>query len=328
MDMDVVWAFLSTEGLDFAMKVLGAAVAWVIGRWVIGLLKRLTHKALERGRRIDETLAVYITIVVGVALNVLLVLAILDIFGVRTTSFAALLAGAGLAIGTAWGGLLTHFAAGVFLQVLRPYKVGDQVTVGGITGVVKELGLFGTTLVTGDSITALVGNNKVLSEVIQNFSTLPARRVDTTVKVDNSVNVREAMDKLREALARVPNVARPRVRKSRSCSSRLKARCWLCAPTPTPTITGRCTSTPTRPSSTPSPSRVIRCRKCARRSAPFRCRSPARPTRARPEAHCAWWPRPAEGPRCRAAGPAPARCGAVRPVRCGPGLCRRPVAAP
>ena len=207
MDMDVVWAFLSTEGLDFAMKVLGAAVAWVIGRWVIGLLKRLTHKALERGRRIDETLAVYITIVVGVALNVLLVLAILDIFGVRTTSFAALLAGAGLAIGTAWGGLLTHFAAGVFLQVLRPYKVGDQVTVGGITGVVKELGLFGTTLVTGDSITALVGNNKVLSEVIQNFSTLPARRVDTTVKVDNSVNVREAMDKLREALARVPNVA-------------------------------------------------------------------------------------------------------------------------
>lgn len=207
MDMDVVWAFLSTEGLDFAMKVLGAAVAWIIGRWVIGILKRLTHKALERGRRIDETLAVYITIVVGVALNALLVLAILDIFGVRTTSFAALLAGAGLAIGTAWGGLLTHFAAGVFLQVLRPYKVGDQVTVGGITGVVKELGLFGTTLVTGDSITALVGNNKVLSEVIQNFSTLPARRVDTTVKVDNSVDVREAMDKLREALAKVPNVA-------------------------------------------------------------------------------------------------------------------------
>ncbi|MDQ6880658.1 MAG: mechanosensitive ion channel family protein [Pseudomonadota bacterium] len=207
MDTDVVWAFLSTQGLDFAMKVLGAVVAWILGRWLIGVLKRLTRRALERGRRIDETLAIYITVVVGVALNVLLVLAILDIFGVRTTSFAALLAGAGLAIGTAWGGLLTHFAAGVFLQVLRPYKVGDQVTVGGITGVVKELGLFGTTLVTGDTITALVGNNKVLSEVIQNFSSLPARRVDTTAKVDNSVDVREAMDKLREALAKIPNVA-------------------------------------------------------------------------------------------------------------------------
>ncbi|MCY7317850.1 MAG: mechanosensitive ion channel family protein [Ramlibacter sp.] len=207
MDMDVVWAFLSTQGLDFGMKVLGAIVAWFVGRWLIGMIKRVVHAALRRGRSIDETLATYLTTFVAVALNVLLVLALLDIFGVKTTSFAALLAGAGLAIGTAWGGLLTHFAAGVFLQVLRPYKVGDQVTIGGVSGMVKELGLFGTTLITGDSITALVGNNKVLSDVIQNFSTLPARRVDTTVKVDNSVNVREAMERLRAALANVPNVA-------------------------------------------------------------------------------------------------------------------------
>lgn len=207
MDMDVVWAFLSTQGLDFGMKVLGAIVAWFVGRWLIGMIKRVVYAALRRGRSIDETLATYLTAFVAVALNVLLVLALLDIFGVKTTSFAALLAGAGLAIGTAWGGLLTHFAAGVFLQVLRPYKVGDQVTIGGVSGMVKELGLFGTTLITGDSITALVGNNKVLSDVIQNFSTLPARRVDTTVKVDNSVNVREAMERLREALTKVPNVA-------------------------------------------------------------------------------------------------------------------------
>jgi small conductance mechanosensitive channel len=208
MDMDVVWTFLSTQGLDFALKVLGAVVAWFVGRWVIGILKRLTQAAIRRGRRLDETLSVYITAVVGVALNVLLILVILDIFGVRTTSFAALLAGAGLAIGTAWGGLLTHFAAGVFLQVLRPFKVGDHVIIGGVNGKVTELGLFGTTVVTGDGVTALVGNNKVLSDTIQNFSTLPARRVDTTVKVDNSVNVHEAIDKLREAVAKVPNVAK------------------------------------------------------------------------------------------------------------------------
>jgi small conductance mechanosensitive channel len=208
MDMDVVWTFLSTQGLDFGLKALGAIVAWFLGRWAIAILKRLTRAAIHRGRRIDETLAVYITAVVGVALNVLLVLVILDIFGVRTTSFAALLAGAGLAIGTAWGGLLTHFAAGAFLQVLRPFKVGDHVIVGGVNGTVKEIGLFGTTVVTGDSVTALIGNNKVLSDNIQNFSSLPARRVDLTAKVDNSVNVREAMDKLREAVARVPNVAK------------------------------------------------------------------------------------------------------------------------
>jgi small conductance mechanosensitive channel len=207
-DKDVIWTFVSTQGMDFGLKLLGALVAWFIGRWVIGILKHLTSAALLRGRRIDPTLAVYMTAVVGVTLNVLLILAILDIFGVRTTSFAALLAGAGLAIGTAWGGLLTHFAAGVFLQVLRPFKVGDHVIVGGVNGVVKEIGLFGTTVVTGDSVTALVGNNKVLSDNIQNFSTLPARRVDLTAKVDNSVDVREAMDKLREAVAKVPNVAK------------------------------------------------------------------------------------------------------------------------
>jgi small conductance mechanosensitive channel len=207
-DKEVVWTFLSTQGMDFGLKLLGALLAWFIGRWFIVILKRLTSAALQRGHRIDATLTVYMTAVVGVALNVLLILAILDIFGVRTTSFAALLAGAGLAIGTAWGGLLTHFAAGVFLQVLRPFKVGDHVIVGGVNGIVKEIGLFGTTVVTGDSVTALVGNNKVLSDNIQNFSTLPARRVDLTAKVDNSVNVREAMDKLREAVASVANVAR------------------------------------------------------------------------------------------------------------------------
>lgn len=208
MDTDVVWAFLSTQGLDFALKALGALVAWVVGRWLIGLVKRLFQRAIERGRKIDHTLAIYITAVVGVGLNVLLILAIMDIFGVKTTSFAALLAGVGLAVGTAWGGLLAHFAAGVFLQALRPFKVGDHVIVGGVNGIVKEIGLFGTTVVTGDSVVALVGNNKVLSDNIQNFSTLPARRVDTTAKVDNSVNVREAMEKLREAVAKIPNVAK------------------------------------------------------------------------------------------------------------------------
>ena len=85
--------------------------------------------------------------------------------------------------------------------------MGDHVTIGGATGIVKELGLFGTTLVTGDGVVVLVGNNKALSDNIQNFSAMPARRVDTTAKVDNSVNVREAMERLREAVSKIPNVA-------------------------------------------------------------------------------------------------------------------------
>ncbi|MFT3812870.1 MAG: mechanosensitive ion channel family protein [Acidovorax sp.] len=207
MTTEAIWAFLTTQGADFGLKILGAIVAWLIGRWLIGLSLKLIRMALTRGQRVDATLSNYLTSIINVLLNIVLIMSILDIFGVRTTSFAALLAGAGLAIGTAWGGLLTHFAAGVFLQVLRPYKVGDFVTVGGVTGTVQELGLFGTTLVTPDNTITTVGNNKVLGDNIQNYSVLPVRRVDTTAKVANGVDVHQAIELLRQAVAAIPNVA-------------------------------------------------------------------------------------------------------------------------
>ena len=120
MNTEVIWNFLSTQGADFGLKLLGALAAWIIGRWLIGMALRLLGLGLQKGGNVDQTLANYLTSIISVLLNIVLILAILDIFGVKTTSFAALLAGAGLAIGTAWGGLLTHFAAGVFMQVLRP----------------------------------------------------------------------------------------------------------------------------------------------------------------------------------------------------------------
>jgi small conductance mechanosensitive channel len=201
------WAFVTTQGVDFGLKVLGAIAAWIIGRWLIRIALRMAGAALQRGRSLDPTLTHYLMSILSVALNVALILAILEMFGVKTTSFAALLAGAGLAIGTAWGGLLTHFAAGVFLQVLRPYRVGDFVTVAGVSGTVKELGLFGTTLILPDNVIATVGNNSVLSGTIQNFSTLAYRRVDTTAKVANSVDVKDAIARLKTAVAAIPNVA-------------------------------------------------------------------------------------------------------------------------
>lgn len=208
MNTDALWAFISTRGADFALKVVAALAVWFVGRWLIGILRRLFQAALARGRRIDETLSRYLGSIIGFGLNLLLILAILDVFGVRTTSFAALLAGAGLAIGTAWGGLLQHFAAGVFLQVLRPYKVGDHVIIGGVNGRVTELGLFGTTVVTADNVQALVGNNKVLADTIQNLSALPTRRIDITCHVPAHLEVDEAIAKLREAISKIPHVAR------------------------------------------------------------------------------------------------------------------------
>jgi small conductance mechanosensitive channel len=143
-------------------------------------------------------------------LNVVLVLGILGYFGIETTSFAALLAGAGLAIGAAWSGLLGNFAAGAFMLVLRPMKVGDFVCVGGVTGTVHELGLFGTTIITPDNVLTTVGNGKVFGDTIQNFSSLPVRRVDRTAQLAGSVDPLEAIERFRLAVANIPNVSKDR----------------------------------------------------------------------------------------------------------------------
>jgi small conductance mechanosensitive channel len=192
--------------MDFGLKVLAALAAWVLGRWIINLAVRLFTRALEAGKKVDSTLSNYLRSILTVLLNIILVLAILDIFGIKTTSFAALLAGAGLAIGTAWGGLLAHFAAGVFMQVLRPFKVGDFVQVGGVTGTVHEIGLFGTTVVTPDNVQTIIGNNKIFSDTIQNYSTLPVRRVDCVAKVANTVDPLDAIARLKPAIAAIAHV--------------------------------------------------------------------------------------------------------------------------
>jgi small conductance mechanosensitive channel len=206
LNTEAIWQFLSTQGADFGLKVLAAIAAWIVGRWLISLALRLFSAALLRGKHIDSTLVTYLRSILSVLLNIVLILSILDIFGVKTTSFAALLAGAGLAIGTAWGGLLTHFAAGVFMQVLRPFKVGDFVQAGGVTGTVTEIGLFGTTITSPDNVHTIVGNNTVFNGAIQNFSTLPHRRVDCVAKVANSVDPLDAIARLKPAIAAIPNV--------------------------------------------------------------------------------------------------------------------------
>jgi small conductance mechanosensitive channel len=206
MNTEAIWQFLSTQGLDFGLKVLAALAAWIVGRWIISVAVRLFTRALEAGKKVDSTLSNYLRSILTVLLNIVLVLAILDIFGIKTTSFAALLAGAGLAIGTAWGGLLTHFAAGVFMQVLRPFKVGDFVQVGGVTGTVSEIGLFGTTVVTPDNVQTIIGNNRIFSDTIQNYSTLAHRRVDCVAKVANGVDPLDAIARLKPVIAAIPNV--------------------------------------------------------------------------------------------------------------------------
>lgn len=187
------------------MKILAAAALYLVGRWLIRLVIKLMRRALDN-QRIDATIQRYLANIITVTLNVALVIAILGYFGVETTTFAALLAGAGIAIGAAWGGLLTNFAAGAFLVVLRPYKVGDFITGGGITGTVTEIGLFVTTIMTPDNVQTFVGNNKIFSDTIQNFSASPYRRVDLTATIDHSVSHDEAIKLLKDGLSKIPNV--------------------------------------------------------------------------------------------------------------------------
>jgi small conductance mechanosensitive channel len=209
MKVEEIQAFLSTTVVDVAIKIAAAIAFWIIGRWLIGRVIALIQGGMNRSH-IDPTLTKYLGSIVAVMLNVVLVLGILGYFGIETTSFAALLAGAGLAIGAAWSGLLGNFAAGAFMLVLRPMKVGDFVCVGGVTGTVHELGLFGTTIITPDNVLTTVGNGKVFGDTIQNFSSLPVRRVDRTAQLAGSVDPLEAIERFRLAVANIPNVSKDR----------------------------------------------------------------------------------------------------------------------
>ena len=196
-------AVLTAVGL----KVIGAIVLYIVGRWLIGIVARLVQHALEK-QKVDPTIPRYLGTVIVVLLNIALVVSILGYFGVETTTFAALLAGAGIAIGTAWGGLLSNFAAGAFIIVLKPFKVSDFVSAGDVIGTVRHIGLFVTTIDTMDNVQTYVGNNKVLSGTIQNFSANKVRRVDLVAQLHQTVDVHDAIKRLKETLAAIPNVAR------------------------------------------------------------------------------------------------------------------------
>jgi small conductance mechanosensitive channel len=206
MDTEPIRVFLSTTALDILIKVIAAILFWVVGRWIINRVVLVVRAAMARSA-VDATLTQYLGSIVGVILNIALVIGILGYFGIQTTSFAALLAGAGLAIGAAWSGMLGNFAAGAFMLVLRPFKVGDFVSIGGVTGTVHELGLFGTTLITPDHVLTTVGNGKVFGETIQNFSALPVRRVDRLAQLAAGVDVPEAIAALRAAVEQISNVS-------------------------------------------------------------------------------------------------------------------------
>ena len=207
MNIDVNNLVITGKTLLFTLgiKILEAIAIWIVGRWLIGILTSMIGKVMTK-QKIDPTLIRWIQNATTALLNIVLVIAILGFFGVETTTFAALIAAAGVAIGMAWSGLLANFAAGVFMVILQPFKVGDFVVAGGVMGTVHEVGLFVTSIDTLDNVRNIVGNGKIFSDVIQNFSANPYRRVDLTAQLAHGVDVHVAMTLLKDALTKIPNV--------------------------------------------------------------------------------------------------------------------------
>ncbi len=236
-----VTTILTTVGL----KILGAIAIWIIGRWLIGVALRMIGSALRK-QKIDPTLIRYIHSTVAAVLNIVLVIAILGFFGVETTSFAALIAAAGVAIGMAWSGLLSNFAGGVFLVILQPFKVGDFVTVVGVTGTVEEVGLFATTLNTPDNVKTILGNGKIFGDTIQNYSANPYRRVELLAQLAHGVDPQSAVTLLKPvAGADTERDDRPRTRCRDSDVQSCRDRYSQCVRTATINTTGKCISTRT-----------------------------------------------------------------------------------
>ena len=197
--------FANTYLIPFGWRILGAIAVWIVGSWVVRFIAAAFGRMLA-ARHVDPTLGRYLEASASVLMKILVLIAAFGVLGIETTSFAALIAAIGIAIGAAWAGLLANFAAGIFLMTLRPFKVGDMITVAGVTGDVKEIGLFVTALDTVDNVRIYVGNNKVFSDTIHNYTTNAYRRVDLKAQIAHGVDPHDAIRRLAERVAKIPNV--------------------------------------------------------------------------------------------------------------------------
>jgi small conductance mechanosensitive channel len=192
---DTLLPIITTYGI----RILGVLIAiWVSFR-IASWLQRAVTGGLRR-RKFDETLSIFFGNIIRWLLLVAAVLACFSVFGIETTSFAAIIGAAGLAVGLGFQGTLSNFSAGVMLLVFRPFKVNDYVVAGGKEGVVAEIGLFSTALDTLDNRRIYVSNTSIGAGVIENFTTHPVRRVDIDVNIAGDEDI-DATRKVLEGAA-------------------------------------------------------------------------------------------------------------------------------
>lgn len=169
--------------VPLGIKLVVALAVFLIGRWIIKLIKKAMKRASQR-KHADETVGSFLTSLVSVILNFILIIAIISILGINTSSLVALLASAGLAIGMALSGTLQNFAGGVIIILFRPFKVGDYIVAQGQEGIVKEIQIFNTIILTLDNKLITIPNGPLSTGVMTNYSKEDVRRVDWTVSIE------------------------------------------------------------------------------------------------------------------------------------------------
>jgi small conductance mechanosensitive channel len=194
-DWAEVWTTIQTTGVDLGINLVTAIVIFFIGKWVVNLVVKGLMKAMQKGD-IDTTLRRFIANLARMLLMLFVIIAAINALGVQTASLIALLGAAGLAVGLALQGSLSNFAAGVLIVLFRPYKVGDWIEGGGVSGAVEEVQILTTVLKTGDNKRVIIPNSQIMGTTITNYSANETRRVDLVV----GVSYGDDLDKVRKEL--------------------------------------------------------------------------------------------------------------------------------
>lgn len=196
---------LSGYAVNLCKNLLAALVIYIIGKWLISKVNSIVSK-LMRKKHVEASLQTFLESIVNVSLWLLLVIAVISVLGVETSSFVALFTGAGMAIGMAMSGTLGNFAGGVMILLFKPYKVGDFISAQGYDGIVKEIQIFNTILVTTDNQTIIIPNGSLSTGSLKNFSTQKYRRVDLSYSFAYGTDydvVREAIEKIQKACPQI-----------------------------------------------------------------------------------------------------------------------------
>lgn len=171
-----------SQALWIGLKILLAIAIYIVGKWITNWIIRLLNRAFER-RNVDASLRNFLRSMIKVVMMILVILAAIQTLGINTTSFLAIFASAGLAVGMALSGTLQNFAGGVILLLLRPYRIGDYITAQGQSGTVKNIGLFSTQLSTPDNRIIYVPNSAISTSIVDNYSQPTTRRVDWNISI-------------------------------------------------------------------------------------------------------------------------------------------------